>query len=77
MKNEWQPIETAPKKYGVPLLLVVGFETKRVVMGELNIDSGSPNLADYWWIYDVFSGRKATKEYTGLPTHWMPLPDLP
>lgn len=71
--SEWQPIETVPKDYGEPILLVVGFEHKRTAMGQLCTDGHR----DYWWVFGPMGAERVSENFIGLPTHWMPLPEPP
>lgn len=60
--SEWQPIETAPKDQR----LLLFFPTAGMV------------ATGYWAIFDeAWQGEPFTEEDRPLPTHWMPLPELP
>ena len=72
--QDWQPIETAPPKYGEPSLLLCGWPEQRSVrIGERN----NNGAVDYYWIYGAMGGEIASGSYIGTPTHWMPLPAPP
>lgn len=76
MTSEWQPIETAPKKYGQRILL--GFTPPNslvpaVDLAEWCVDS-SGKEEGYWWLCAWAGGHRVKHE---IPTHWMPLPKPP
>lgn len=60
----WQPIETAPMKCGIRLLLSGTYE------GHKWIEIGKKDKGSGRWIMDVGGGLLGV-------THWMPLPDFP
>ncbi len=66
--TQWQPIESAPRQYGViPLWITTWPEMEctpdcRVAIGHVNEDG---TVSDY--------GR----DMTGTASHWMPLPEPP
>ena len=62
MKNQWHPIETAPK--GKVLVFDKNYGMK------VSCNTGTDD--NKYWAYD--SHFYATRQY---PTHWMPLPKRP
>lgn len=68
-KFRWKPIETSPKELDTPFLAVVANNPRfpEVVLGFYN-EARVFAYHEYPDDYNV---------YTAIPTHWMPLPELP
>jgi hypothetical protein len=79
--GEWQPIETAPRD-GRELLMTDG-TVKRVcypkkfprpiVAGDDLTISKPGDVWEFFSDYEIVRGHS----WSIIPTHWMPLPDLP
>jgi hypothetical protein len=66
-KQEWQPIESAPRD-GTPILLC--HATSKMHAGSLPVLSGHwSRLSECWW--SMITNDRVR------PSHWMPLPDPP
>ena len=63
--TEWEPIETAPKD-GTAILVCGRYPHYRKELAIIRIQ---------WW--DTQTDKWANVSDPIIPTHWMPLPDLP
>lgn len=45
----------------LPLMITLGFEFPRVLVGILQHDGN----ADYWWVYGVEMGERVSEKYIG------------
>lgn len=81
MKNNWQPIETAPRD-GRKLLMTDGKEIQvcypklfpRPIAGEDEKSLQQSKAGDRW---EYFRHPKSNDTWSLTPTHWMELPELP
>ena len=72
--GDWQPIETAPKDGSVIIALVSGKVTLVKYVGVVDwFDKTTCDASRYAWI--EASANDADNEL--LPTHFMPLPEVP
>lgn len=78
---EWQPIETAPKRFepailafrigddGRPMIFIARWANPKTLFSSNPNDHMNANPSDFQWVYEW--GRIIQ------PTHWMPLPEPP
>ena len=71
----WQLIETAPKD-GTSILIYDGDSCYVVFWGQSDNAHWDTGEYDDVWILDS-SRSKETHNFSGTPTHWMPLPEKP
>jgi hypothetical protein len=74
-RNEWQPIETAPKD-GAALLL---FERRGAMVRRYNLNSFNPAVGGEFFVgrLSKWGWVSMPGEYQRRPTHWHPLPKPP
>jgi len=72
--SQWQPIETAPKVDGDPILLGMQGGVGEGFWHDGSLCHGHRGKAGFFWESDRDNLLTASNVY---PTHWQPLPEAP